>query len=196
MSVLLAWRRRQVVLAAGAVAVVGAVVFGLIAVNQDRAVQGQQDGAAAGVAGAVVGAPFPRMNLTEVGGATLTNTALAGKPAIIWFTAAWCVPCQVGARKVAQLDRELGGDAFNVAVVFVDPNDTQKALVGWRRKFADPDWRVALDNPSESIAEAVGLRFLDSKYLLDAEGIVRNIDFQIAGDAYLQTIRSVVADAR
>ncbi len=194
---LLAWRRKKVVLAAGAVAVVGAVVFVSIAVTQDRAVQGQQDGAAAaGVAGAVVGAPFPRLNLTEVGGATLTNATLAGKPAIIWFTAAWCVPCQVGAREVARLDRELGGDAFNVAVVFVDANDTQKALVGWRRKFGEPDWLVALDNPSKSIAGAVGLRFLDSKYLLDAEGVVRNIDFHIAGDTYLQTIRSVVADAR
>ena len=103
---------------------------------------------------------------------------------------------EVKARNVAQLDRELDGNAFNVAVVFVDPSDTQKGLAGWRRKFGNPDWLVALDNPGDSIARGVQLRYLDSKYLLDADGVIRDIDFQIAGDAYLETIRSVVADAR
>ncbi len=63
-------------------------------------------------------------------------------------------------------------------------------------QFAEPDWLVVLDNPGDSIAQRVQLRYLDSKYLLDSNGVIRDIDFQIAGDAYLQTIRSVVADAR
>ena len=153
---------RRLFLTIGAVALAGAATaYFLTTGAQDRSVLAQQEAPALG---AVVGGTFPRLTLTEVSGAPLTNRSLAGKPTIVWFTAAWCVPCQVGARNGAQLDRELGANAFNVAVVFVDPSDTQKGLAGWRRKFGNPDWLVALDNPGDSIARGVQLRYLDSKY--------------------------------
>ena len=143
-----------------------------------------------------VGAPFPAFSLTEVDGRTVTRDSLKGTPAIIWFTTAWCVPCQIGAREVARLDREVGGKAFDVLVVFVDPRETDADLRDWRRRFANEDWMVAFDNRPTSLAARVSLRYLDSKFLLDRNGVIQNIDFKIADADYLRTIRQVVRESQ
>lgn len=141
-----------------------------------------------------VGQPFPDFRLTEAGGEMLTPDTLRGKPAIVWFTTSYCVPCQVGARPVAELDEELGGESFNVLVVFVDPSEPDSALTGWRDEFATDDWLVALD-ADNALAKAVGLQFLDSKFLLDGGGVITDIDLEVADDEYLDRVRGVVGEA-
>jgi len=136
-----------------------------------------------------VGNLFSDFTLTEVSGETITRDSLKGKPAIVWFTTSWCVPCQIGARDVAKVDDELSGQAFNVLVVFVDPRESKDDLINWRKNFANPDWMVALDQGG--FAERIGLKFLDSKFILDKDGIVKNIDFKQADDNYLNTIRQI-----
>jgi cytochrome oxidase Cu insertion factor (SCO1/SenC/PrrC family) len=136
-----------------------------------------------------VGAPFPAFSLTDADGQKVTNAALVGKPSIVWFTTSYCVPCQVGARVVAGLDDELGGDAFNVLVLFVDPAEPPSALLDWRSRFGRDDWIVALDT---AVATQVGLRFLDTKFLLDGNGIIQDIDLQIADQRYVELVRELV----
>lgn len=139
-----------------------------------------------------VGAPFPDFSVTDADGRVVTRQTLAGKPSIVWFTTSYCVPCQVGARPVARLDDELGGDAFNVLVLFVDPSEPPAALLDWRSRFARADWMVALDT---TLAGTVDLRFLDSKFLLDGTGVIRNIDFNIADERYVELVRRQVQEA-
>lgn len=141
-----------------------------------------------------VGSTFPDFTLTEVGGKTITRDLLKGKLVIIWFTTSWCVPCQVGALDVSKLDDNLGGKAFEVLVVFVDPKETDSDLKLWRKRFARDDWMVAFDNELTQLAAKVNLRFLDSKFLLDKNGIIKNIDFAIADEKYLNIIRGVVKE--
>lgn len=140
-----------------------------------------------------VGQPFPDFTATEVDGRRITRESLRGKPAIVWFTTTYCVPCQIGARVVAKLDDELGGGAFDLVVIFVDPKEPPAALRDWRREFARPDWMVALD---VELAKRVELRYLDTKYLLDRAGVIRNIDVAIADERYLGIIRQVVRESR
>ncbi|MDQ3767398.1 MAG: TlpA family protein disulfide reductase, partial [Actinomycetota bacterium] len=140
------------------------------------------DGLGGEVTAVEEGNPFPTFSLTEADGRTLTNDSLEGKPSIVWFTTSYCIPCQQGAALVAKLDDELGGDAFDVLVVFVDPGEPTSALTDWRDRFANDDWMVALDDGT--LSQKVGLRYLDSKFQLDAGGTIRNVDVVQADDNY------------
>lgn len=139
-----------------------------------------------------VGMEFPEFSVKEVSGKTITNESLKGKPAIVWLTTSWCTPCKIGAEKVAKLDTELGDDAFNVLVVFVDHAETDSDLKNWRNKYANKDWAVAFDNEFTNLGKKVELRYLDSKFLLDKNGIIKNIDVKIADEKYLNLIYKTI----
>ncbi|MER3439365.1 MAG: hypothetical protein C4346_18220 [Chloroflexota bacterium] len=90
---------------------------------------------------------------------------------------------------MAKLDDELGGQAFQVLVIFVDPQDPPSALRAWRDQFGRSDWLMAFDT---NLARTVQLRALDTKYLLDDKGVLQNVDVKVADDGSLRVIRSVV----
>lgn len=138
------------------------------------------------------GSPFPGFSVTDADGRVLaTQGSLSGKPTIIWFTTSYCLPCQVGAEQVARLDDELGGKAFNVLVVFVDPSEQPSVLESWREQFGRPDWMVALDRDN-TLARAVQLQYLDTKLLLDAGGVLEDVNAYQVDDTYLALLRRTV----
>ncbi|MBI5005238.1 MAG: TlpA family protein disulfide reductase [Candidatus Lloydbacteria bacterium] len=141
------------------------------------------------IASATVNNAFPDFSLKDIDGQNISNDSLKGKPTIIWFTTTWCTPCQIGAKKVAQLQKELGDNKLNVLVFFVDPKESENDLRNWRSQFANPDWKLAFNN---GLAEKIGIRYLDSKYILGSDGVIKDFNTSIADDQYLALIRSAV----
>lgn len=75
-------------------------------------------------------------------------------------------------------------------MVFIDPSEPMSTPTNWREQFANDDWMVALDDGT--LSERVGLRFLDTTFLPDESGIIRNIDVVQADDNYLELLREEV----
>lgn len=123
--------------------------------------------------GTRIGDLAPAFELANIKGQAVSKETLAGKPAIVWFTASYCVPCQIGAKEVKRLDADLDESAFNVVMVFIDPRETDKELQWWKDNFAGEDWEIAFGN--ERIISDYEIRFLDTQYLLDKNGVIRNI---------------------
>jgi cytochrome oxidase Cu insertion factor (SCO1/SenC/PrrC family) len=139
---------------------------------------------------ASVGKPFPDFTLTAVDGRPVTKASLAGRKAIVWFTDSTCVPCQLGAVQVARLDDQLGGEAFHVVAVFVNPAEPTGALRAWRARYARPDWQVALDE--QGLANTLRLRYLDTKVLLDEHGMILDVDPAPVDTGYVRRLREAV----
>lgn len=123
--------------------------------------------------GLEVGNSAPDFSLTDPEKGAITKQTFAGKPVLIFFTTSWCTPCQIGAENLARFDDETGGNAFNVLIVFVDPRETEQQYLDWKAKYGRSDWYVA---ESEQMPQEYKVRYLDTKYVFDNNGIIKWVD--------------------
>lgn len=76
-------------------------------------------GAPTPVPSASFSAPVPdslRFTSTTVDGARFDAATLAGRPAVLWFWAAWCSRCRAAAGNVAEVSRDYSGRVGVVGV--------------------------------------------------------------------------------
>ena len=151
----------------------------------------QQNQAQTQVTGTEIGSLSPEFQLKDIDNKPIKKDDLKGKPAIIWFTTSYCVPCQIGAKEVKRLDEDMGGDKFKVVMVFLDQKETEQDLRAWKKNFASQDWLVAFGN--EKVITDYKIRYLDTQYLLDKDGIIRNIaNSNVGYEGYKKKISSLI----
>ena len=92
-----------------------------------------------------VGQIAPDFSLQDPANGVISKNTFQGKPLFIFFTATYCVPCQIGAQNLARYDDETGGNKFNVLIVFVDESETNSQFLAWKNSFGRSDWYVAVD---------------------------------------------------
>lgn len=132
------------------------------------------------IEGLSIGNLAPDFTLIDPEGRTVTRDSLKGKPTFIFFTTTWCVPCQVGAKELQRYDLETGDDAFNVVIVFLNvevpgyAKDTNETVKHWKDSFGGKDSFTALD--TTGMVQTYQVRYLDTKYVLDGNGIIRWTD--------------------
>ena len=127
------------------------------------------------VEGLQIGNTAPDFSLTDPQKGTMTRQNFIGKPLFIFFTTTWCTPCQIGAQNLARYDDETGGKAFNVLIVFVDDKESDNQFIEWKNSFGRDDWYVA---KGLKMAETYQVKYLDTKYVFDKEGIIKWVDIK------------------
>lgn len=154
------------------VAIIG-LIFALGGEQIDRSsMSGYQDNRKVSI-GTSIGDISPEFQLADISGKKISKSDFQGKPMILWFTASYCVPCQIGAKEVKRLDDDMGGSAFDVVMVFIDPRETEQDLRWWKENFGGTDWYIAFGN--EQIISDYKIRYLDTQYLLDKNGVIKNV---------------------
>lgn len=189
-------RRRQAAawpwLAAGLGVLLAAGLVAL-ALQRDRGVAGagQQPATAlqvSGPVGAAVGHPGPTLTVPTFAGGVFRLPA--GRPAVVYFMAAWCATCQAEAQALGQLQRQVGGRAAILAVD-VDPIDQPSQTRAFFHAAGDPAYAVARDQDGR-LATAFAVRALDTTVVIDARGRVVYRD-EVPTD--LATLRAALAKA-
>lgn len=60
-------------------------------------------------------------------------------------------------------------------IVFVDESEANSQFIDWKKKFGNDDWYVA---KGIDMAKIYDIKFLDTKYIFDKEGIIKWIDLK------------------
>jgi hypothetical protein len=181
-------RVRVAVAMSCAVAVALAVVAIVFSIGS-RGGGAQASTGASDVIDASVGKTFPNFPMTGLDGKQITKESLSGKKSIVWFTDPTCVPDQLGAVKMRQLEESVGGEPLNVVAVFADTRQLPSTLTSWRDTYGRPDWRVALD-AHNTLANNVPL---STRFLLDDHGKILNVTSIPVDENYLDLLREKVS---
>lgn len=110
----------------------------------------------------------PAFAFTDAAGAPKSLADFKGKVVLLNLWATWCVPCRKEMPALDRLQKELGGDAFEVVAMSVD-----RAGVAASQKFLDEIKVANLKLYADSSAKSVGqLRAtgLPTTLLIDREG--------------------------
>ncbi|MFY0682829.1 MAG: TlpA family protein disulfide reductase [Thalassovita sp.] len=111
-------------------------------------------------------------------GNEMTLEAYAGKHVLVNFWATWCAPCRAEMPALDALNRDLGGDSFEVVTVA-----TGRTPAPAMKKFFDDTGVETLPlhrDPKQQLARGMGVLGLPVSVLLDPEG--REIG-RLIGDA-------------
>ncbi len=122
-------------------------------------------------AGVAVGQPAPAVNLAALPEGTVSLEALRGKVVYLDFWASWCGPCRVSFPQLDAIRQELGDQGFEVLAISVD--EEKADAMGFLAEL--PVSYLVAHDPSGATPSAWGILGMPTGYLIDREGVVRDI---------------------
>jgi len=168
-------RRRVAVIAAAAVAVALAGVYGIAgtlrnqgdaecrpAVAKARTLAPLTKGEVAAVQAADEARLIPNLSFTAADGSKKSLSDWRGRTVLLNLWATWCVPCRAEMPALAALERKLGGEDFEVVAINIDTRDLEKPKA-WLKQYgieglayyADPSAKVFQE--LKAVGKAIGM---------------------------------------
>ena len=178
-------RRRVAMIAAAAIAVALAGIYGIAgtlrnrgdaecgpAVARARQLAAFTKGEVAAVQVAEEGRLMPNLTFVNAEGAKKSLADWRGRTVLLNLWATWCVPCREEMPALATLERKMGSKDFEVVAINIDTRDLEKPKT-WLKQygiegltyFADPSAKVFQD--LKAIGKAFGM---PTTLLIDPNG--------------------------
>ena len=132
--------------------------------------------------------------LQDLQGKTVALSSFKGKIVVLNFWASWCPPCRGELPEFNEMDQAFkkSGEAVLLAVNMTDGQRETKSRV---QKFINDQKygiRVLLDEKGEA-ANAYGIQYLPTTYVIDAKGVVRG---QLVGGTTKDAVIKLVNEAK
>lgn len=111
------------------------------------------------------GTEVPDFELPLLGGGTMTDEDLAGKPVVLNFWASWCTPCREEAPMLEKLAKEHGDE-----ILFLGVNTKDNDLGA---KYFVDDFNITypvLLDPKETLAGELDVYGLPQTFFIDRNG--------------------------
>lgn len=144
----------------------------------------------------------PDFNLKTIDGRQISLESFSGKPAILWFMAAWCPTCVNQAEAIKQVKSDYGDKIDVLAVdLWVPQNiggqntpglnaETESDLEDFLTRHGSTEWNAALDTDTMTIN--YGITQVDSTVVIDGEG---NIVLKYLGPSGYQPMKDAIERA-
>lgn len=124
--------------------------------------------------GVVVGSPLPDVRFVALGTTTSTRVSqLRGHVVLLDVWASWCEPCKVELPLLDDIAKRLGVRGVVIAAVSIDQDEANVHRFLRTRKT----WSVRFfHDPAGVVAERLAPPKMPTSYLLDRQGLVREVN--------------------
>jgi peroxiredoxin len=133
-------------------------------------------------AAAQIGKPAPDFTLADPEGVTYSLDDLRGQVVLVNFWATWCEPCRAEMPELDDLAHEYREQGFRVLAVNVLEDGPSIRAFG---RELNLDLPLLADRGGETY-KAYNVRALPSSYLIDGEGVIRDVRLGVVTRRYLE----------
>jgi cytochrome c biogenesis protein CcmG/thiol:disulfide interchange protein DsbE len=134
-------------------------------------------------AAAQVGKPAPAFTLPDPNGVTYTLDDFRGQVVLVNFWATWCEPCREEMPELDQLARDYRDAGLRVLAVNVLEDGPKIREFGEELEL---DLPLLADRRGEAY-KAYNVQALPSTYVIDAEGVIRDVRLGVVTRRYLDS---------